>query len=89
MGLLDDIKGAADDLFGGSGSNVLGIAKRGASAISNLANNDQLPNRNDVITQVLNQQLETLKRRKGGLGGVTPMQEPENDQLTSTALFGL
>ena len=71
------------DLF--SGSN-----KRQPSKFNVLSTKDDpmLPSREDIIDQVLNEQLNVLKRRRGQALGESSVQS-EDPTLASSAIFGV
>ena len=73
---VDDRGGVSEMLFGKKGSGA-GITP------------DPLPSRNDVVMGILNQQLETMKRRKQGSQLGTNSQSQDTSALASSTLFGV
>ena len=72
--------------IGRATSRMLDFARRHAKQEDPL----ELPSRNDVVMGVLNQQLDTLKRRRSQgqvLGGNT--QSQDTSALASSTLFGV
>lgn len=47
------------------------------------------PNRQDVISLILGEQLAKLNKNRNGLGGIGPSMEAEEEQVASTSLFGI
>lgn len=86
----DKIHNTLDDVFGGVGDilepvgQLLGLEPR---QFPDAQEGPAFPEREDVVMQVLSEQLDEVKKKKGSLGGTNPADDSPDLALTTLAGF--